>query len=72
MPGRVFERPYNAASIERAAAGAMLESFVPDALKAAVLHVSDNPAYAEASRFLHQTLASLGGASRIATSIVIS
>ena len=69
VPGRVFERLYNAESIERAGAGVKLESFEPKALKAACRRVSETPAIAEATLALRETLASCGGAEHIVHSI---
>lgn len=69
VPGRVFERLYNAASIERAGAGVKLESFNQESLKASCSRAMEDPAFAEAALSLRQTLASLGGADRIVRSI---
>ena len=72
VPGRVFERLYNAESIERAGAGVQLEAFAPNALEAACRRAMEDPSCAAASLSLRQTLASLGSADRIVCSIVHS
>ncbi len=65
VPGRVFERLYNAESVARVGAGVQLESFTPDALRDACSRVTENPSFTEASRAIRQTLAEAGGASCI-------
>ena len=69
VPGHVFERIYNAESIEYAGAGLKLDSFTPEALRAACQRVSTNPSFAESSMALRQTLAECGGADRIVHAI---
>ena len=69
VPGRVFERVYNAESVQRAGAGAKLESFSPELLRSACQHVAESPAIAEASLAIRASLASAGGAARIVSSI---
>ena len=69
VPGRVFERVYNAESIESVGAGRKLASFGPDALRGACLRVAGDPSFAEAARALRQELAGLGGAARIVASV---
>jgi len=70
VPGRVFERLYNAESIARVGAGVQLESFAPDTLRDACSHVVENPSFAEASQAIRQTLAEAGGAERIVSAVV--
>ena len=69
VPGRVFERAYNAESVQRAGAGAKLESFNPESLRNACQHVAESPAIAEASLAICASLTSAGGAARIVSSI---
>ena len=69
VPGRVFERIFNAQSVERAGAGVKLDLLEPVALKDACQHVAGDAAFAEASLALRQTLASAGGARRIVASV---
>lgn len=69
VPGRVFERIYNAQSIERAGAGVRLRSFEVDALREACQRVASEPSYAEASLSLRRTLLECGGVARIVSSI---
>ena len=69
VPGRVFERIYNAESIERAGAGVKLESFNPDALREACQRVTTSPSFTEASETLRQTLIECGGSERIVLTV---
>ena len=69
VPGKVFERIYNATSVERAGAGLSLDGFNAQALVGACKRVSDEPSFGENAQSLRGTLASLGGASRIVESI---
>ena len=69
VPGRVFERIYNADSIERVGAGVKLESFDADALRAACRRVVEDGSFAEAASRVRRTLASGGGASEIVSAI---
>ena len=65
VPGNVFERIYNAESVERAGVGVKLESFDAPALGAACHRVIDDPSFAEASNAIRQKLAQRGGAAHI-------
>lgn len=65
VPGRVFERLYNAASVERVGAGVKLDSFDADALRSACRTVTSSASFAESSRNVRRSLASAGGARRI-------
>ncbi|MBR0404124.1 MAG: hypothetical protein IJI68_02810 [Eggerthellaceae bacterium] len=65
VPGRVFERLYNAESIERVGAGVKLESFEPKALADACRSVSDDTSFAEASLAIRESLAEAGGVAQI-------
>ena len=65
VPGRVFERIYNAKSIERVGAGLMLESFTPEALAEACRRVAGDLSFAESATTVRNQLAKAGGAQRI-------
>jgi UDP:flavonoid glycosyltransferase YjiC (YdhE family) len=65
VPGRVFERIYNAQSIERAGAGLATEHFTADGLASAVRRVEEEGSFTEATDRLRAELASLGGADAI-------
>ena len=69
VPGRVFERIYNAKSVERTGAGVRLQSFEANTLRRACQLVTHEPSFAEASRTLRQKLAACGGAVHIVSSI---
>lgn len=69
VPGKVFERIYNARSVEQAGAGVALESFDAQGLVSACERVAEDPSYAENAQTLHDILASLGGASRIVKTV---
>ena len=64
-PGQVFERRYNAESIERTGAGIKLESFDAETLRYACLRVIGDHSFAESASALHRELAAGGGATRI-------
>ena len=64
-PGKVFERLYNAGSLERAGAGVGLREFTPDAIEAALTQLANDSCRGNAARLRHE-LASLGGAALIA------
>ena len=70
VPGRVFERLFNADSIQRVGAGLKLDSFTSEALRDACQRVAKDPSFAEATRAIRQSLASGGGAARIASELV--
>ena len=65
VPGRVFERIYNAESIERVGAGVELRSFEAASLRDACKLVAKEGSFAEASLSIRRTLAAAGGAMRI-------
>lgn len=69
VPGRIFERLYNAQSIERAGAGVMLDRFDGQHLAGSVRRVTDDPSFRNAAESLYAELASLGGADSIASSL---
>ena len=69
VPGRVFERIYNAQSIERVGAGVKIDSMSVDALRDACHRVVGDPAFAEATRSIRRSLSECGGASRIVSAI---
>ena len=69
VPGRVFERIYNAESIERVGAGLRLGSLEPNVLEGACRRVMEDLSFAEATATLRRTLATGGGADRIVSSI---
>lgn len=66
VPGRVFERLYNAESIERVGAGMKLGTFNPSALRNACHRVGDS-SFAKASCAIRRSLVAGGGAARIAS-----
>lgn len=67
FPGKVFERKYNAKSVQRNGAGLYLstECFQADEIRRAANKVMKNPSYAEKAMNLGQKLQSLGGAEQI-------
>ena len=65
VPGRVFERIYNAESIERVGAGVKLEQFNSDALRTACERVVEDASYTEAALTIRQSLSAGGGAAKI-------
>ena len=69
VPGRVFERKYNAESITRAGAGVCLDSFGADGLRDSCLRVMTDASYDEAADRLRQSLSAGGGAQRIVSVI---
>jgi len=69
VPGRVFERIYNAESVERVGAGIKLDSFDPGALADACRRVIADSSFSEASLTIRQKLAECGGAMRIVSAI---
>ena len=69
VPGRVFERLYNAESIERVGAGVMLGSFEAEALRDACRRVADDGSFAESTLSVRRSLASAGGAARIVRAV---
>ena len=71
VPGRVFERLYNAESVERVGAGVMLDEFTASALREACRYVAETPSFAEESASIRGKLAALGGADRIVSSACV-
>lgn len=69
VPGRVFERIYNAESVARIGAGVSLASFDAEAVGEACRRVSEDGSFAEAAREIRQSLAAGGGAARIVTAV---
>ena len=69
VSGRVFERIYNAESVERAGAGVVLERFEAAALARACTRIAKDPAFGAAAVTLRDELARCGGASAIVSSI---
>lgn len=70
VPGRVFERRYNASSIARAGAGIVLDRFDAAALLSAYERLASDRSYEEAADALRAELSSLGGTSAIVERIV--
>jgi len=69
VPGRVFERVFNAEGVERIGAGLKLSSFDSEALGNACQRVSDDPSFARAAQRIRQSLVAGGGASRVVSSV---
>ena len=65
VPGRVFERIYNAGSIERAGAGRKLDSFDSETLRGACREVAETASFADAALALRRSLAASGGAAKV-------
>ena len=69
VPGHVFERIYNAESVERVGAGVKLDSFDRGALADACCRVIADSSFSEASLAIRRKLAECGGAMRIVSAI---
>lgn len=69
VPGHVFERIYNAGSVERVGAGIKLDSFDSGALADASSRVIADASFSEASLAIRQKLAECGGATRIVSAV---
>ena len=69
VPGRVFERQYNAESVARVGAGIKLDSFDAGALMEACRRVAADPSFTERTLSMRHDLASCGGAARIVSVI---
>ena len=69
VPGRVFERIFNAESVERTGAGIKLDMFDAASLKAAYESIQSSGSYAESALELRKQLAGLGGADAIVSAI---
>ena len=69
VPGRVFERIYNAESVERIGAGVKLTSFDAESLGEACSRVISDPSFVESSLKVRQSLAAGGGAARIVAAV---
>ncbi len=67
--GRVFERRYNAGSIDSAGAGIRLESFTADAIIDALSCLEADGSYRVNAAALRERLTALGGAARIVSEI---
>ena len=65
VPGRVFERIYNARSIERTGAGLKLDFFDSEMLRDACRKVAETASFAEAALALRRSLAASGGAAKV-------
>ena len=66
-PGKVFERKYNAASIEKNQAGIWLteKKFNAESIKKAIKLFTENQSYSENAKKLGDSLAALGGAEAV-------
>ena len=64
-PGKVFERQYNAQSIENAGAGIRIETFTAREITEAIRRVASDASLAQNAAALQETLSNLGGASCI-------
>lgn len=69
VPGRVFERMYNAESVERAGAGIRLRTFDAGALRDACERVVATPSFSTESNAIRRTLVECGGTKRIVSSV---
>ena len=69
VPGRVFERVFNAERVERSGAGMKLGSFDTNELVDACKRVIDNPSFAESAAVLCRSLSSCGGSARIVSAV---
>ena len=69
VPGRVFERIYNADSVERIGAGVKLTSFDAETLGDACRRVVADSSFAESALAIRQSLAASGGVARIVSTI---
>lgn len=69
VPGQVFERIYNAQSIEQAGAGLTMGHFDAETLQDAIACITTDRAYEEAAAALRAQLASLGGAEAVVRKI---
>ena len=69
VPGRVFERIFNAESVERVGAGIKLDSFDSASIKTAYRRIAEDPSFVEASQTIRESLVAAGGAERIVSSV---
>ncbi|MCR5845433.1 MAG: glycosyl transferase [bacterium] len=69
VPGKVFERLFNAESVERAGAGIKLDRFDAASLVAAYERIQSSDSYVESALELRKQLVSLGGADTIVSAI---
>lgn len=69
VPGRVFERAFNAGSVERAGAGVKLDAFDPEALRIACERVAGESSFRASAERLRDLLSEQGGAARIVATI---
>ena len=69
FPGKVFERQFNAQSIQSAGAGICLREFNAQALEAAFEQLCSDESYRIRTRKLRERLSTLGGAARIVSEV---
>lgn len=69
VPGHIFERQFNARSIEQAGAGIALERLDAGALTQTIERIKRDSSFSKAAHALHAELASLGGANAIVREI---
>lgn len=65
VPGRVFERQFNAEAVESARCGLTVREPKPALIARAARRLVDEPALTSGIRGLREELSSLGGAARI-------
>ena len=65
VPGRVFERQFNAEAVESARCGLTVRASQPTLIARAARRLVDEPALTSGIRGLREELSSLGGAARI-------
>ena len=69
VPGRVFERIYNADSVERIGGGMKLTSFDAQTLGDACQRACEDPSFVESALAIRQSLAAGGGVAHIVSTI---
>ena len=65
VPGRIFERQFNAEAVESARCGLTVRASQPALIARAARRLVDEPALTSGIRGLHAELSSLGGTKRI-------
>ncbi len=65
VPGRVFERIYNAESVVRAGAGVKIAAFDAQTLRDACQRVINEESFEASAKAIHETLAHGGGVARL-------
>ena len=65
VPGRVFERQFNAEAVDNARCGLTVRASQPPLIARAARRLVDEPALASVIRGLREELSSLGGTKRI-------